>query len=387
MICKAGIFGWLYKSSALLLVVLVASVAHAGDRTAAKKEQLAQVKARIAKVEKTLDKAIDRRGNLTSELRDIESALGEAQGALRETTRDIDKSDAKLDQLKRSRIREKDKLDKEKAALGAQISAAYEAGRRNRLKLILNQEDPAEIQRMLAYYGYFNQARTARIEAFKDSLDRLARLKDEIAAKLTRLANLKRERQDTLDEIESRRDARKKVLAKVNASINQRQSKLATLKRNKRQLERLIERLSRALADIPGNLDSQTFASLRGQLSWPVAGPHLASYGAKRADGRLRWEGVLIGGKAGEPVHAIAHGRVVYAGWLPHFGLLLIIDHGGGYMSLYAHNQSLYREVGDWVRAGEAIATLGDTGGQSRDALYFEIRHDKKPVKPGLWCR
>ncbi|HET7587047.1 MAG TPA: peptidoglycan DD-metalloendopeptidase family protein [Gammaproteobacteria bacterium] len=372
----------------VLAAVFSASAFAAGgnDRTAAKKRELAVIKARIAAVEKTLDTAVGRRGELTEELRDIERALGKAQSALRDTNRSIDAANARLVELKRQQASEQQQLDAEKAALAAQIRAAYVAGNEDRLKLILNQEDPAQVQRMLAYYDYFNRARTARVQNFNARLARLAELKKGIGAKIEQLADLKEQRQASLANIEERRDARQAVLAKVDASISHNHAELAELKRSEQQLKRLIEKLTRALSDIPSDLDSQSFASLRGKLNWPVAGPHLATYDSLRADGRLHWQGVLIGGQAGAPVHAIAHGRVVYAGWLPHFGLLLIIDHGGGYLSLYAHNQSLYKEVGDWVGAGETVAALGDSGGQAQPALYFEIRHNKEPVDPARWC-
>ncbi|HET7569942.1 MAG TPA: peptidoglycan DD-metalloendopeptidase family protein [Gammaproteobacteria bacterium] len=360
---------------------------YARDQAAAKKQQLAAIKAKIAAVKQALDQAVARHDQLAAQLRASERALGKASAALHDVERQINAAQAKLAKLKGEQASEQDKLDSEKQALGAQIRAAYVAGRQDRLKLMLNQQDPARVERMLTYYDYFNQARTTRIADFNARLERLAQLKRAIGDQLAHLADLKEQRHAALAAIEQRRDARKAVLTKVDASIDKHHSELATLKRSKQRLERLIASLTNALADIPDNLDSRSFASLRGKLAWPVSGPHVATYGSLRADGRLHWQGVLIGGKAGEPVHAIAHGRVVYAGWLPHFGLLMIIDHGGGYLSLYAHNQSLYKEVGDWVNAGDTIATLGDSGGQHRPALYFEIRHDKQPVNPARWCK
>jgi septal ring factor EnvC (AmiA/AmiB activator) len=381
------------RSGGLLLLPVLVSLAMAvpasaaNSQAAAKKRELAKVKARIAAVKQSLDKAVSRRGKLTSELRGIENALAKSQSALDETERAIAAAKRKLVTLKHDQAHQRHELDTEKAALAKQIRAAYVAGRQDRLKLILNQQDPATVQRMLAWYDYFNRARTDRVKEFNARLERLARLKRSIDEELARLANLKQRRQSATAEIKAHRDKRQAVLDKVNAGIHKSNAQLADLDRSRKRLKTLIDRLSHALADIPGDLDSHSFASLRGKLQWPVAGKHLARYGSARAGGRMHWRGVLIGGKAGAPVHAIAHGRVVYAGWLPHFGELLIIDHGGGYMSLYAHNQSLYKEVGDWVRAGETGATLGDSGGQEKPALYFEIRHDKRPVNPHQWCR
>lgn len=377
------------KLSLILLLAAFTSGAVAGtaDTAAAKKKELAQVKARIAAVKQSLDAAVGRQDKLTTALRKTERALGEASAAVRQVEQKLAATQDRLDKLKADQARQQQALDGEKAALAAQIRAAYMAGREGRIKLILNQQDPARFQRMLTYYDYFNRARSARIDAFNAALERLAALKRRIDAELAQLTDLKDERAADAAALERRRAEREAVLAKVNASIDAGHGKLKKLEHSRKALERLIASLTNALADIPGDLDSVSFPALRGKLAWPVAGPHLASYGSLRADGRLHWNGVLIGGKAGEPVHAIAHGRVVYAGWLPRFGLLMIIDHGGGYLSLYAHNQSLYKEVGDWVKAGAVIAALGDSGGQGRAALYFEIRHDKKPVNPGRWCK
>jgi septal ring factor EnvC (AmiA/AmiB activator) len=367
--------------------LLIAPAAQAGNPASAKKKQLAKVKARIAQVKKSLDEAVDRHDALAAKLRQAEQALGQARTALNETETAIAGANKQLGKLKAERAAERNKLAAEKRSLGAQIRAAYIAGRSNRLKLMLNQEDPARIERMLGYYDYFNRARTARIDKFNARLRHLGRLENEIDAELVHLKSLKEQKSQAVAAMGKRRDARKAVLSKVEAKIHSGRGELGKLKRDKKRLQRLIDKLSQTLADIPDDIDNRSFASLQGELPWPVKGPHLASYGSMRRDGRLRREGVLIGGKAGEPVHAIAHGRVIYAGWLPHFGLLLIVDHGGGYLSLYGHNRSLYRQVGDWVDAGDVIAALGKSGGREKPALFFEVRHNKQPVDPARWCR
>lgn len=383
--------GWQHRlfvtlvSAALLLCLPTG--AGANNKAAAKKQELAKVKARIATVKQRLDKAVARRGHLTTQLRATEKKLGAAQTSLQRATRSLTQANRKLASIKREQAQEKRKLDAQKTAIASQIRAAYIAGSDSRLKLILNQQNPAQVQRMLVYYDYFNRARASRIAAFNSRLHKLAHLHDARQGELAHLSHLEDERQLAFNKVKKRRDKRHAVLAKVNTSIHNQNATLAALKQSRQQLKRLIAQLTNALADIPQGLDSHSFATLRGKLHWPVAGKHIARYGAPRAAGRLRWDGVLIAAKPGEPVHAIAHGRVIYAGWLPRFGQLLIIDHGGGYMSLYAHNQSLYKAVGDWVKAGDAIAAVGNTGGQSQAALLFEIRHNKKPVNPGVWCR
>ncbi|HET7675447.1 MAG TPA: peptidoglycan DD-metalloendopeptidase family protein [Gammaproteobacteria bacterium] len=370
-----------------IAALMAAAAAGADDSAAAKKHELAQLRARIAAVKRALDAEVGRRHDATAALREAEDAVGEAQAALHAVAQKTATAEKQLATLKAEQAHQQQALDRQKSALATQIRAAYMAGRDSRLKLMLNQQDPAAVERMLTYYDYFNRARSARIAQFNAGLQKLAALGHQIKAQLAHLDTLQQQRAADLATLKRRRTERAATLKEMNASIAAHQDKLQRMQRSEQALERLIRSLARTLADIPAALDSTPFSKLAGKLAWPVAGPHIAAYDSLRADGRLRWDGVLIGGKLGEAVHAIAHGRVVYAGWLPHFGLLMIIDHGGGYMSLYAHNQSLYKQVGDWVNAGDIVAALGDSGGQQRPALYFEIRHGKDPVNPGHWCK
>lgn len=185
----------------------------------------------------------------------------------------------------------------------------------------------------------------------------------------------------------SRQQHRKSTLAKLNTRITRQNLALSQLKEDKAELERILEEVTQALASmkLPGN--NQPFASFRGKLSWPVSGKISHRFGSSRVAGKLNWDGVMINAAGGTQVKAIYHGRIVFSDYLRGHGMLLIIDHGDGYMSLYAHNQILYKVAGDWVSEGETIATVGSTGGRSAPGLYFEIRHRGKPDNPAKWCR
>ena len=188
--------------------------------------------------------------------------------------------------------------------------------------------------------------------------------------------------------MEASRKERKKVVRSLKAEIKSKGQQLDGLLADEQELKSLLQALTEALSDIPAAPgDHKPFAKLKGKLKWPTSGRRLKAYGESRRIGSLRWQGVVIAGKEGQEVKAVSHGRVAYADWLRGYGLLLIIDHGDGYMTLYGHNQSLFREVGDWVEKGEVIAAVGNSGGIDNHALYFEIRKDGKPTDPIRWCR
>lgn len=192
-----------------------------------------------------------------------------------------------------------------------------------------------------------------------------------------------------LTELEEERGERKRVLSKLDSTIRSRDTQIARLKTDRDSMQALLNQLQQALVDVPPELEQgKRFVTLRGHLLWPVNGTVLNRYGQPRAGGgRIKWDGDVIAAPVGTPVRAVSYGRVVYADWMPHFGLVLILDHGEGYMSVYAHNQNVIHQVGEWVRAGDTVATLGESGGQDQPALYFELRHGTDTLDPRKWCK
>jgi septal ring factor EnvC (AmiA/AmiB activator) len=250
--------------------------------------------------------------------------------------------------------------------------------------MLLSQEDPATLGRMLVYYAYFGRARAAKIAEIQGIVAKLDEDAKAEAAERERLAALEAESRQQLSAVDAARDERSRALRAMNAQIKNRNDSIAKLKREAASLEKLIADLRRAMSDLPPT-GGQAFEKVRGRLAWPVAGKITARYGQARGGG-LKWNGVMIEAPRGAAVKALYDGRVAYADWLPGMGLLLIVDHGG-YMSLYAHNEQLYKAVGDRVAGGEAIATVGDSGGRSQPGLYLEIRRGAKPVDPVPWFR
>jgi septal ring factor EnvC (AmiA/AmiB activator) len=250
--------------------------------------------------------------------------------------------------------------------------------------MLLNQDDPSLVGRMLAYYGYFGRARAQRIMAIDEHLAHLDLLAENIRAETERLQALEADNARQVSALAGARDRRAITLAKVQEQLRSRSDELAKLERDARSLEKLVEELRRAIEDFP-QLAEQPFQRVKGKLPWPVKGPLLARFGQLRAGGPLKWQGLLIAAPRGTQVRAPFHGRVVYADWLPGLGLLLVLDHGGGFMSLYGHNEQLYRKVGERVAPGDALAAVGDIPGVGKTGLYLEIRKERQVLDPAVW--
>lgn len=373
-----------------LSLLLASSVAAAGRGNAAASQQqkLAQLRNRIDQVQARMDRDVSRRSSVQAQLRHTERAVAQAAVKLSGLNQQVGAAQQQLDTLRQAQQRKQAALDRQKQALAAQIRAAYKEGRNSELQLLLNAADPATIERVLTYYDYFNRARAARIQAVRKQLIALQRLNRQVTVQLAAVSKLRDQRARALTSLQAERDARKSVLAKINSEIHDRHAELDRLRRDEHSIETLLANLRQVMSDIPPDLaKTREFARLRGHLQWPVYGRLLHRFGEPLVGRRLPAQGDLITAPMGTPVHAISWGRVVYADWLPRFGLLVIVDHGDGYMSIYAHNQSLYAQVGDWVQPGQTIATLGDSGGQDHPALYFEIRHRNTALNPRSWCR
>jgi septal ring factor EnvC (AmiA/AmiB activator) len=350
--------------------------------------ELKAVRAQIDKVRAEMAKEAGRRDKLTRELEESEKTAGTVRGELDRLRRERAVHAARRADLAAERQRTEAELARDRGALAGQIRAAAMIGRQEPIKLLLNQKDPGQTGRVLVYYQYFGRARAEQIAAIDAHLAGLAALDAALAEEEQRLAALEDQQQGELAKLQGARDRRGRALVALDAESKNRAKELERLKDQQGGLEKLVRELRRALERIDRfPTDSKdAFAKLRGKLAWPVAGRVVASFGQTRAGG-LKWDGLLLAGTQGTPVRAVYHGRVVYADWLSGLGLLTIVDHGDGYLSLYGHNERLYKEVGERVTAGDTIATLGDSGGRPRAELYFEIRKAGKPVDPRPWFK
>jgi septal ring factor EnvC (AmiA/AmiB activator) len=315
------------------------------------------------------------RDRLSATLRAAEQSLGDAREQYDRTAIEI-----------AERSTRRTALTQERAALAGQLRATYLIGRQEPLKLLLQAQDPLRSARLFAYYGYLGRARAGQIAAIEQHVEQLDALDTALAQQQQQLGALEAQQHGQLQQLEGLRNERRHVLASLESQNQTREASLARLKTQQSDLERLLRRLNRSLPQVAPPDVATAFGRLRGQLDWPVAGELAAEFGQTRASG-IKWDGILLSTVRDAPVRAVTAGRVVYADWLPGLGLLAIIDHGEGYLSLYAHNDRLYKSAGESVAAGEVIAAAGDTGGRPNPELYFEIRHDGRPLDPRPWFR
>ena len=364
------------------LLLLVTQPALPAERDPEK--QLQQVRERIEELQRSIRRDTDHRDTLSAQLRDAEEKVRGARGRLGSVRKQLAASDARLSELTAERERTERTLREQRLALATQLRSAYMSGRGEQLKLLLSQEDPAAFGRMLVYYSYLGRARAGKIAEIETAVAALEQAALQEAEERERLATLESDSRRELSSVDSARTERGKAVRAINSQIRNNNDTIAKLKREAAGLEKLVADLRRALRDLPPGA-GQAFEKVRGKLAWPAGGKLVARFGQPRGGG-LKWNGVLIEAGRGAEVRALYEGRVAYSDWLPGMGLLLIIDHGG-YMSLYAHNEQLFKAVGDRVEGGEVIATVGDSGGRSHPGLYLEIRRGATPVDPVPWFR
>ncbi len=268
-----------------------------------------------------------------------------------------------------------------------QIRAAYEIGAQPYMKVLLNLEDPDQVDRMLTYYDYFNRARAEQIKQYRSTIEQLATVKQLLETENQALVNNRARVVEQKQSLQNVRRNKQVTLRALNQEIASTGGEIKKLTQSRQELEALLANINISIEALPSAVDAASFASRRGEMTLPVAGTIVNRYGSQRSNAKLQWNGVFIAAGQGESVQAIHYGRVVFSDWLRGFGLMIIVSHGEGYMSLYGHNQVLYKETGDWVSAGDNIAAVGDSGGQTRMGLYFEIRQSGKPTNPQQWCQ
>ena len=350
---------------------------------------LGRVRTRIREVTEAVQGDVSRRDGVAHELKAADEALAAAKKRLEDVRARRAASEARHGELKADEERAAREVAAEREALAGQLRSAYVGGRDEELKVLLNAGEPATLGRMLAYYSYLGRARADRIRAIGERAARLEALDEALATETARLAALEDERRHEASAYDAARGERQRALGELQARIASRSAELKDLKANAASLEDLLARLRAALEDFDSaefaGSAGRPFADVHGRLPWPAHGKLLAQFGEPRAAG-LKWQGLLLETRHAGEIRAPYFGRVVYADWLPGLGLLMILDHGGGYLSLYGYNEKLYKAVGDRVRPGEAIAASFGDGG-ARPELYFEIRQGARPLDPRAWLK
>lgn len=434
-----------------LALICLLNPAFADDERAQTQKQIDAARQDVAELQKALGDLQKEKAGVQKDLRGTETEMGKLEKQVEVLQKELKKTEVELQRLDQEKKKLQSARVEQQRLIAIQARAAYQSGRQEYLKLLLNQQHPEKFARTLTYYDYMSQARLAQLQAFNETLRQLAGVEKDIDLQQAQLLVQKSTLEEQREELAKVRQERQTVLAKLNNDYKARDQKLQSRQQDQADLAKVLKTIEETLArqareaeearqkaliaereaeekrqreaealarnnsrshdrntsktdsedtprrvtKAPGAMVSSAgesfggpFVSAKGKLPWPVDGRLLARFGEARGDdARSTWDGVMISASAGSQVHAVHGGRVVFADWLRGAGLLVILDHGNGYLSLYGHNQSLLKAAGDIVKAGEAISTVGNSGGQDTPALYFAIRQQGRPSDPAQWCR
>jgi septal ring factor EnvC (AmiA/AmiB activator) len=372
----------------LLVAGLVSSsFAIAADKATSEK-QLKSVLRKIDKLKQAIDVKEDSKSRYIKQLKTIEGDIGRLGRKIRALGKEIAGKKSELKSLRDTRLEHQRQLSRENEYLAEQVYAAFTLGRQEKVKLLFSQQDPETLQRNLVYYQYFSNARVDLINSVQGNIDKIIETEQ-----LIQQAQLDLEKnQQALNEQKKQLDRdlgkRKTIISSLDKQLKKQGGSLSRLEDEAKQLQNLIQSIEKLFVDAPeSSISRKSFAKLKGKLAWPLKGKLRRLFGRTKPQSDLRWQGVRIEAASGSHVMAVSHGRVAFADWLRGLGNLIIIDHGNSYLSLYGHNESLFKTAGDWVEAGEVISSVGSSGGEQKSGLYFEIRKKGKPQNPTRWCK
>ena len=376
----------------ILLAILTFSVGFAAQVPAADKatseRKLRAVLQKIDKVREAIEVKENSKSRYIKQLKSIEKDIGSVNRQIRKIAGQVSAKKSELADLRKNRLEHQQRLSRENETLAEQVYTAFTLGRQERIKLLFSQQNAQTLQRNLVYYQYFSEARVALIDSVRDSIDRIIEtetLINEARAALERdQQELGRQKAGLDKDLAKRRN----IIGSLDTQLKKQGGELARLEDEAAQLQQLIDSIQDLLLPAPeDNISRKAFADLRGKLAWPVKGKVRRLFGKRKPRSDLKWQGVRIDAPSGRHVRSVSHGRVAFADWLRGVGNLVIVDHGNGYLSLYGHNESLFKSAGEWVEAGDVISSVGSSGGQAKAGLYFEIRKRGKPQNPTRWCK
>lgn len=389
------------RAFSLLLTGLLSTAALAVTDTG-KQQELKELRGRIQSLQEELEQTSEDRSEAADALKKSERRISDVNRGLRDLESRQRRLSRELKQLNDDTRVTQSEIAHQQVRLGELIRERYIQGGGDAMKLLLNGQNPGEVARNLEYYGYIGRARAELIRQHRESLARLRELQDKVRQQNDTLGQVRQDRVSQKKTLETEKGERQQVLYKLSEQIRQQRKEIDTLVRDEKRLARLIDKLARLSAAKPApaakpgqkvdkvadaSLAGLDFNRLKGKLALPVAGEILHKFGTNRDGGGPAWKGVFIRARQGTEVRAVGSGKVAFADWLRGFGNLLIVDHGEGFLSLYSNNESLYKQPGEPVRAGDVVAAVGATGGQDEPGLYFELRHQGKPFDPLSWVR
>jgi len=384
--------GYVTPFTRLLIITVLgcswfALSAYASEK-AQKQGDLKALQEKIQSLKQAIDVKEDSKSQYTKQLKDIEFNFANISLKVRDSKKKIDARRTEIKKLKKSRGKQQRQLLKENDILAQQVYTAFTLGKQEKLKLLFSPGNPGELQRNLVYYQYFSEARANLIETVKININKILETEASINKARLELENSHQLLKNQKSQLEKDKAKREQIISSLNQQIKKQGGNLVQLEEEASRLQELISSIQEILVEIPDpNIDRRAFAKLRGQLAWPVSGKVDKLFGRQKRSSNLLWQGIMIYAPAGKHVRAVSHGRVAFADWFRGFGYLIIIDHGNSYLSLYGHNESLFKSAGEWVESGDIIGSIGSSGGQQKPGLYFEIRIKGKPQNPTRWCK
>jgi septal ring factor EnvC (AmiA/AmiB activator) len=364
---------------------MLCSVIFSTNLAAQEQSDLDSIQQQIKNKQAQISQQLEAARKLQDNLKDVELQIAKSVKELSQTDKALDNNQQQLSVL---RIQQKGyltSLEQQKSVLAKQIRSAYMTGNYDFAKMLLNQQDAANFERTITYYQYLNKARKSQIDSFNLLVKDLQKVNAKLIDNQSELKQLKGQQLKQKQGLQANQTERERTLIAMQNAIESEEAKIAQLQINEKNL---LEALTRAQQQVDKKEDITLtgLSALKGRLLMPAEGNLRKMFGRFR-QGQIKWKGVVINGTAGDSVIAIHHAKVLYSDWLRGFGLVTVLDHGDGFMSLYGHNQALLKQAGEAVQAGEAIALLGQSGGQSRPNLYFEIRHKGTPINPVSWLK
>lgn len=375
----------------LLSVVITLTLAMepiAADEKSQKEKQLKSLQRKIEKLKKTIHVKQDSKSRYTSQLRKIEGKIGRVSVKIRATEKQITQRKSELAKLRKTRKQHQQKLVNENDILAEQVYTAYTLGKQEKIKLLFSQQNAEHFQRNLVFYQYFSNARVNLINNVQQSISQILTTESRISLASQALEKNYQTLKSQKTALKRDGKKRKKIISSLEKQLKKQGGHLNKLVDDAKELQNLLDSIEQILVDAPEpELEQRVFAEMRGKLSWPVNGKLRRLYGQFKPLSDLRWQGIIIQAPTGRHVKAVSHGRVAFADWLRGLGNLIIIDHGNSYLSLYGHNESLFKTAGEWVEPGDIISSVGSSGGQEKPGLYFEIRKKGKPQNPTKWCK
>jgi septal ring factor EnvC (AmiA/AmiB activator) len=372
----------------LLLAFLVFNTVSMADDKSAREKQLKTLLRKIDKLKQSIDVKEDNKSSYTKQLKSVERKIGKVNQQIRATDKKITAKKSELKALRATRLKHQRQLSQENDYLAEQVYAAFTLGRQERAKLLFSQQNPQALQRNLVYYQYFSNARVALINEVQRNIDKIIATEELIRQAQLDLEQNQKSLGAQKKELKVDLGNRKTIVSSLDKELKQQGGSLSMLQDEATQLQNLIKSIEEIFIDAPeSEISQKAFAELKGKLAWPVKGKVKKLFGRNKPQSELRWQGIVIEAPNGRQVKAVSHGRIAFSDWLRGLGNLVIIDHGNSYLSLYGHNESLYKSAGEWVEAGDVISTIGNSGGQNKSGLYFEIRKKGRPQNPTGWCK